>query len=299
MKTLVKWLGIFLAGFVGLVLLIVAGVYIASERRIEKTYDVAGKEIPLPTDAASIEEGERLATIRGCNDCHGADFGGKLFLDDPMLGTVYTANLTSGAGSATSQFTVQDWDRAIRHGIGPDGKGVAVMPSNEFAVLSDEQLGQLVAFLKTVPPVDRETPEPKLGMLARALFLMGQLPLLPAEVIDHAAVSPATVDKTVSVEYGAYMSTSCIGCHKPNFAGGPVPGAAPGDPPSANLTPAGHLADWTLDDFTLALRNGVTPEGKALDPAQMPWTLTQHMTDVEIESLWLYLKSLPPATSSG
>lgn len=299
MKTVVKWLGIILVGFIALVIMVVAGVYIVSERRVEKTYDVVAEEISLPTDAASLEEGARLTIIRGCNDCHGADFGGKLFLDDPLLGTIYTANLTTGAGSATSQFTAQDWERAIRHGVGPDGKGVKIMPSNEFAVLSDEQLGQIVAYLQTVPPVDRVLPESQLGLLGRALFLMGQLPLLPAEVIDHTVDSPAAVQPAASAEYGAYMSTTCIGCHKPNFAGGPLPGAAPDDPPAANLTPAGHLADWTQEDFTFALRNGVTPEGKALDPTQMPWTMTQHMTNVEIDALWLYLNSVAPAVPAN
>ena len=299
MKSILKWLGIILAGLIGIVALIAVVGYGVSERRINKSYDIAVEPITIPTDAASLEEGERLTTIRGCNDCHSADFGGKLFLDDAMLGTFSTANLTSGAGSATAGFTVEDWDRAIRHGVGMDGKGVLIMPSNEFAALSDEQLGQIVAYLQTVSPVDREQTESKLGPLGRALFLMGQLPLLPAEVIDHSVDPPQAVEPTASVEYGAYMVTTCIGCHQPNLAGGPIPGSAPGDPPSANLTPAGNLANWTLEDFTFVLRNGVTPEGKALDPLQMPWTMTQHMTDIEIEALWIYLQTLPPVVLNG
>lgn len=298
MKKVLKWLGIVLGALVAIVLLAVAGIFIVSNTRINKNYDVAVQPIAIPSDAASIAEGQRLTTIRGCNDCHSADFGGKTLIDDPMLGTINTANLTTGAGSATAGYTSEDWDRAIRHGVDPEGKGVVVMPSNEFAVLSDEQLGQIIAYLQTVPPVDREQPEPKLGFMGRVLFLTGQLPLLPADRIDHSVKAPATVPPTASVEYGAYMSTTCIGCHQPNLAGGPVPGAPPGAPLSANLTPAGHLADWTLEEFTHALRNGVTPEGKALDPMVMPWTMTQHMTDVEIEALWLYLQGLPPVASA-
>lgn len=298
MKRLLKWLGIVLAGLVGIVVLAAAGVFILSSMRINKNYDVAGQAITVPDDAASIAEGQRLTTIRGCNDCHSADFGGKVLIDDPMLGTIHTANITTGLGGATAGYTAEDWDRAIRHGIDPEGKGLAIMPSNEFAVLSDEQLGQIIAYLRTVPPVDREYPEPKLGFLGRVLFLTGQLPLLPAAVIDHEVKAPASITPSASAEYGAYIITSCIGCHQPNLAGGPLPGAAPGDPPSANLTPAGHLADWTLEDFTFTLRNGVTPEGKALDPSVMPWTMTQHMTDVEIEAVWLYLQGLPPIASA-
>jgi len=298
MKKLLKWLGIFLIGLVAIGLLAVAGVYIVSGSGINKTYDVAAQPITVPTDAAAIEEGARLTIIRGCNDCHEADFGGKLFIDDPLLGTFYTANLTSGAGGVAAHYSVEDWDRAIRHGINPEGKGVMIMPSNEFSVLSDEQLGQIIAYLQSVPPVDREHPAPKVGLLGRVLFLAGQLPLLPAAAIDHTAVHPAAITPAASAEYGAYIATSCIGCHQPNLAGGPIPGAAPGDPPSANLTPAGHLANWTLEDFRTVLRNGVTPEGTALNPEVMPWPIMQHMTDVEIEAVWLYLNSLPPVASA-
>ena len=127
----------------------------------------------------------------------------------------------------------------------------------------------------------------------------GQLPLMPAELVDHDVAHVASVPAEASAEYGAYLSTTCTGCHQPNLAGGVVPGSAPGDPQSANLTPAGNLGHWTLDDFKTALRGGTTPEGKVLDPAVMPWPIAAQMTDVELEALWLYLQSLPPASPAG
>jgi len=237
--------------------------------------------------------------MRGCTDCHTPDLGGQVFIDDPMLGTIATANLTRGQGSATAAYTVGDWERAIRHGIGPDGRGLLIMPSYEYAGLSDEQVAQMIAFLQTVPPVDRVPAEAALKPLARGLFLAGQLPLLPAELIDHDVAHVASVPVEASAEYGAYLSTTCTGCHQSNLAGGAVPGSAPGDPRSANLTPAGNLGHWTLDDFKTALRSGTTPEGKVLDPAVMPWPIAAQMTDVELEALWLYLQSLPPASPAG
>lgn len=296
MKRLLKGLLVVVAGLVGALALVALVGYIVSERRINKTYDITVEPIVVPTDAAGIEEGRRLTVIRGCNDCHAGDFGGKVLLDDPMLGTFYTANLTAGEGSATQGFTTEDWVRAIRHGVGPEGRGLKVMPSNEFAVLSDEQLGQLVAYLTSVPPVDREWPESVVRPLARALLLAGQLPvLLPAESIDHTVVAPSRLEPVASAEYGAYLITTCIGCHQPSLAGGPVPGAAPGDPPSADLTPAGNLANWTYEEFANTLRTGITPERKVLDPSMMPWPLVLEMTDTELEAIWLYLSSLPPA----
>lgn len=294
MKKFLKWLGILLAVIVVVGLVAAAGVYIVSGSRLNKTYDAVVQPIAIPTDADSIAEGGRLITIRGCNGCHAPDLGGQVMIDDPALGTFFSANLTSGAGSATAQYTVEDWDRAIRHGVKPNGKGVMIMPSNEFSVLSDEQLGQMIAYLQTVPPVDREHPKPKVGPLGRVLFMAGQLPLLSAAGIDQTATHPASIPPTASVEYGAYLATTCKGCHYPNMAGGPS--LEPGGVPAANLTPAGPLANWTLDDFRTVLQTGVTPDGLAISPEAMPWPAFQHMTDVEIEALWLYLNSLPPAS---
>ena len=299
MKRVLKWIGIVLAGLVGMVALVAFGGYIVTEWRFNKSYAIVDEALALPSDAASLAEGQRLLTIRGCTDCHAADLGGKVLIDDSMLGLIATANLTGGQGSATAGYTVADWERAIRHGVGPDGRGLLVMPSYEYAGLSDEQVAQMIAFLQTVPPVDRVPAEPILKPLGRALFLMGQLPLMPAELVDHDVAHDASVPARASTEYGAYLSTTCTGCHQPNLAGGVVPGSAPGDPRSANLTPAGNLGHWTLDNFKHTLRNGTTPEGKTLDPAVMPWPIAAQMTDVELEALWLYLQSLPPASPAG
>jgi mono/diheme cytochrome c family protein len=299
MRRVLKWAGIALAGLAGVVVVVALAGYIISERRIAKTYAIADEVLTLPIDAASLAEGQRLVTMRGCTDCHTPDLGGQVLIDDPMLGTFATANLTSGQGSATAAYTVGDWERAIRHGVGPDGRGLVIMPSYEYAGLSDEQVAQMIAHLRTAPPVDRVPAEPVLKPLGRALFLAGQLPLMPAELIDQDVAHVASVPAEASAEYGAYLSTTCTGCHQPNLAGGVVPGSAPGDPQSANLTPAGNLGHWTLDDFKTALRGGTTPEGKVLDPAVMPWPIAAQMTDVELEALWLYLQSLPPASPAG
>jgi mono/diheme cytochrome c family protein len=299
MKRLLKWLGFVVLGLVGLLAVAWLAVTVISERRIAKTYDVAVAPLTIPTDAAGLAEGRRLVTIRGCTDCHAADLGGKPFLDDPMIGSIHTPNLTAGEGSRTGDFTAADWARAIRHGVGPDGHSLLIMPSYEFATISDEQVGQMVAYLASLPSVDRVPTEARLGPLGRILFVANQLPLLPAELVDHSAVAPAAVPAEASVEYGRYMASSCTGCHGPDLAGGPTPGSAPDAIPASNLTPSGHLSAWTLDGFKTTLRTGVTPEGRELDPLVMPWTLTREMTDVEVEALWLYLNSVPPAEPAG
>lgn len=105
MKKVLKWIGILLVGLIGLIVLIALAGYVASERRINKTYEIAVEPLTVPTDAASIEEGHRLTVIRGCVDCHGTDYGGTTLLEDPVIGRIYGANLTTGEGSATAGWS--------------------------------------------------------------------------------------------------------------------------------------------------------------------------------------------------
>lgn len=299
MKRALKWIGILLAGLVGIIVLIALVGYVVSERRIDKTYDIAIEPLTVPTDAASIEEGHRLTLIRGCVDCHGTDYGGTTLLEDPLVGRIYGANLTAGQGSATAGWSAEDWARVIRNGVAPDGHAILMMPSVEYAGLSDEEVGRIIAYLRSVPPVDHVQPESSLGPMARALLVANQPPpLLSAEVIDHTNPPPKSIVPEASAAYGAYQVTTCTGCHGKNLGGGPVPFSPPDDPKAANLTPGGNLGHWTLDEFKTTLRTGTTPEGRQLDLLKMPWPLTAQMTDVELEALWLYFQSLPPVATA-
>jgi mono/diheme cytochrome c family protein len=294
MRSVFRFIAYFVLAFMGA--LLVAGLvgYLESERKINATYDIAAAGLSIPTDTASITEGQRLVAIRGCPDCHTGDLGGGLFFDGGPMGTYHAANITPGQGSAVAAYTADDWERAIRHGVEPEGTGILLMPSNDYAGLSNEDTARMIAYLQTVPPVDRSVPDSTVGPLGRLLVGFGVFPL-PASLIDHDAPPPERVTAEVSPAFGAYLATSCIGCHQPDFSGGPVPGAQPGDPPAANLTLSGNPGNWTEEQFIETLRTGITPEGRVLDPAQMPWPVGAQMTDVELKALWAYLQSLPPA----
>ena len=78
----------------------------------------------------------------------------------------------------------------------------------------------------------------------------------------------------------------------PDLSGGPVPGAPPDVPPAPNLTPGGELRGWSDADIVKALREGVTPSGRQLNPF-MPWKATAQMTDDELKAVILYVRSVP------
>lgn len=293
-----KWMkrtGIGVGSLALVAVLAVLVVYAASELRFRRAYDeVAVSPLRVQATPASVERGRHLATAIGkCVDCHGADLGGKLFMDAGPLGVVYASNLTAGRGGAAGRYTDGQLERAIRHGVGADGHALIVMPSNDLWEMSDQDVHDLIAYLRSIPPVDHQLPASKVRTLGRALYLAGKLPLFPAEAIQHQAQRPTTPPAGVTVEYGRYLATigGCRDCHGPDLAG-KAEGEGPGMPPAANLTPVGEVGRWTEQDFFHALRTGKRPNGTALR-APMPWALAGQMTDDETRAVWMYIRSVP------
>lgn len=306
MRRFVRWLGLILAVLVVVAIVALGAVYAVSGWRMNRTYAIAEEAVAIPpaSDEEAIERGRYLVeAITKCADCHGENLGGEVFNDDALFGRLIADNLTGGAGGVAGSYTDADWIRAIRHGVGPNGKPLLFMPSQEYYALSDADLGALIAYVKSVPPVDNaDLPSNRAGPLARGLFLAGQLDLLPAELIDHDAPRSVSPPAGRTVAYGEYLATTggCIGCHGPGFSGGPIPGAPPEIPPAKNLTPddATGLGTWTIADFEIALRTGKRPDGTAISEF-MPWKSAGKMNDQDLEAVWLFLQSLPAKPAGG
>jgi mono/diheme cytochrome c family protein len=160
--------------------------------------------------------------------------------------------------------------------------------------MSDEDVGVLIAYLRTVAPVDREIPPNRVGPLARALYAVGKMPLFPADAVTHRRDVVASVTPDSTVEYGRYLASGgCSGCHAQSFSGGPIGGAPPDWPHASNLTPTG-LAAYDYDAFVRALTTGTRPDGTTLHPV-MPVGATKLMTPVEMTAIWKYLQTVPAA----
>ena len=197
-----------------------------------------------------------------------------------------TPNLTGGAGSVVANWSASEWDQAIRHGVGPARQSLAIMPSVSYQYLTDADAAALIAYLKTLPKVDRELPGRTFGPVARGLFAAGKLPIFEAMLVAHDSVG--TRPQTGEGEYLA-RTCGCHGCHGPELKGGLNPGEPPDMIPAANISTNGMI-NGTLADFTTALRTGKRPDGSTLNE-RMPWKETAGMTDGEIEALWTYLRS--------
>jgi len=294
MGRLFRWIGIVVAAVLALVLLAAAFVAVASWRRISRVHTV-NVVVPrtIPTDAAAVEHGKHMATATGsCTDCHGPDLGGNVLQEPSAFGTLAAPNLTRGAGGLGGAFTETDWVRAIRHGVHRDGTSLLVMPSEVFVFMNETDLGDLIAYLKQIPAVDRTMPPSRLGPLGRALLVAGQVTLITDRT--PSIPFPAIVPPGPTREYGRYIASyaGCIGCHGPGLSGGHVEGP-PGAPAATNLTPdPSGLEKWTEADFERALRRGVRKNGTPIN-IFMPWPNFSGMTDDEVKALWLFVRSVP------
>jgi cytochrome c553 len=274
--------------------LAVATVSLASNSHLHKRYAVEPNPVPVPHSAQALSRGRHIAVIRGCVACHGDDWGGARVINDGAMGIVYGTNLTPGSGRT---LTVVDWVRAVRHGIGSDGHPLFIMPSRDYVDLSDQDLGDLIAYATSMPAVSRPVPQVSVGPVARVLLAIGKL-TLSAEAIDHGRTGAvAAVNAEESAAYRRYLAQTCSGCHNPNFSGGKIAEGPPNWPPAANLAPGGDLKGWTEADFVRAIRTGRRPDGSAICEV-MPRVFAQ-MTDPELRAIWLFLQALPPAAGKA
>lgn len=243
----------------------------------------------------AIDRGRHLVNSRyGCTECHGKNFGGGTMIDAAPIGHLFGPNITTGQGSRTLAYTAKDWDHIVRHGVKPDGTPSA-MPAQDFQRMSDQELSDIVAYVRSMPPVDAAIPAPVLGPLGKVLVATGKIPLA-ADLIDHSRPHPAVPPQTaVTVEFGEHLAATCMGCHRADLTGGAVPGGDPSWPPAANLTPrADGLAKWSFEDFQKAVTTGVRPDGTALKvPMSEVTGITREMSEVELRALWAFLQSVP------
>ena len=293
MRKILRWIGIGLLGLVALVALAAIGLYATTSQRLNRTYTLPAATVSVPMDAESISHGQRLVTAR-CSGCHGPDLAGTVLFQDATLGAISTANLTAGRG--TGGFHLQDVDfiNAIRHGVDHTGRPILTMPSESFYYINDQELGAMIAYLKSSAPVGNPLPPTRITPLGIVLIGAGVFgDLMAAEHIDHQAVRPEYVQSGVTVAYGDYLvrAGQCRTCHGPDLTGGKDPD--PNAPPAPSLTRTGRLSTWKETDFIQALRSGSTPDGRQMSPF-MPWRYIGQMTDDELKAMWLYLQSLPP-----
>ena len=245
--------------------------------------------------------GEYISKAAGCVGCHtaktegAAPFSGARALQTPF-GTFFGPNITSHADAGIGRWGEADFVRAMRHGTRPDGANYfPAFPYPAFTRMSDADLRDLWAYLRTVPPNAAPSRPHDLGWLYRWRFLVTPWKWL------YFMPGPAPAD----TPRGAYLASAlghCGECHTPrNFLGGPKAArhfAGTKEGPEGkripNITPA-RLKKWDDGELADFLASGMTPDGNVTGEtmAEVVRNTTSQLTKGDLSALIAYLRSLP------
>jgi len=260
-----------------------------------------------------LERGRYLATaLCGCIYCHsphdwkapgtpfvaGMEGAGEVEPYADLPGRIVAPNLTSDPETGAGTWTDDQLARAIREGIGHDGRALfPLMPYTRFRDMSDEDLASVVVYLRSLAAVRHELP--KTEIIFPVKYLIRNVP--------EPLTSPVHDDVNLSdpVKYGAHLANlaGCSDCHTSQVQGKNVPGMdyAGGMPfpgpwgnvASANLTPdATGIIYYDEAFFVQVLRTGEV-NGQKLNPI-MPVMVYKNLNDIDLKSIFAYLHTLTP-----
>jgi cytochrome c553 len=282
MKRVLKWLGLGLAGLVGVAVLAVALLYAGTEIMIRRSHPKAPVTITASRDLGAAARGAHLAKVYGCNDCHGANLEGRLFFDEMPLARIAGPNLSLKIGHQSDA----DLARAIRQGVAADGRELWIMPSDAFANLTDAETADLLAYLRSKPPIGHVQIDKQLGPVGRLGAVLGKFRSAPALIAANRGAG--LPDLGPQFAQGRSLARACVECHGADLKGSD-------GVKSPDLTIAGAYDEA---DFERLLRTGIGAGDRKLglmsETAPGRFNAWSHQ---EIGALHAYLKARAAAAT--
>jgi hypothetical protein len=168
-----------------------------------------------------------------------------------------------------------------------------IMPSEDYNRFTDQDLAAVVAYARSLPPLQGGAAILQFPPPVRILYGFGAIKDAAAK-IDHSLPPAQPVAAGVNVAHGAYVANMCIGCHGAHLSGGKIAGGPPDWPPAANLTPGDGSAMTRYKDaaaFIAMLRSGKRPDGTAIQV--MPFESLAKINDVDAQAIYEFLKTVP------
>jgi mono/diheme cytochrome c family protein len=273
--------------------------------------------VRVAMDQERVARGKYLYALADCDGCHSPHDTSRLYLPVneakrgsgqaiPDDGTIhYIPNITPDPETGIGAWTDGEKIRAIREGIGRDGRAlVPFMPYGSYRHMSDDDVQSLVAYLNTLAPVKQK--QPRMEAPLPFSLLVKSMP----QPVTKPVVTPPR-DNTVL--YGEYLATigNCAICHtqfgtlgpdsSKRFAGGhefKFPGATV---VSANITPDPDtgIGRWSREYFLDRFRRHRGVQAESLPAATpelftvMPWRNLSQMTDGDLSAIYDYLMTRP------
>jgi mono/diheme cytochrome c family protein len=213
--------------------------------------------------------------------------------------TAYAPNITQDRETGIGAWTDEEIIRAIREGVRRDGTIIGPpMPIGSYREMSDTDVRAIVAYLRTVPPIQNSLPQS-----------VYNIPL--PESYGPPVETVSDVPRDDSLAYGRYVANAlghCMECHTPmskgvfdfsrTGAGGTVfikPHGLELAAMAANITPHAEqgIGKWTDDEIKRAITQAVSRDGRRLAKA-MPFYFYEKIADEDLDALIVYLRALPP-----
>ena len=260
-----------------------------------------------PQGIETVERGAYLARAGNCLACHtargGEAYAGGRAIDTPF-GTVYAGNLTPEPATGLGRWSAEAFRRALHEGRSRDGRLLyPVFPYTHTTLVSDDDSDALYAFLRTVPPVVKPTPEHVLRWPVNTQAALAVWRLL---YFESGRFQPDT-RQTAEWNRGAYLARGLAHCSACHSARDVLGGSLSGERWRAGLMPDGHwlapslrdpaqagVAAWSVGDIADLLQHGANAQSTAMGPmAEVVFDGTQHLRRTDLEAMAVFLKDLP------
>ena len=278
-----------------------------------------------------IAQGEYIANVAGCISCHtpfqeryndlanlpleevrefvfneeiAADrtrlLAGGRYFDLGPAGGVVSRNITPDEATGIGNWTDEDIETAVRYGVSKDGHQLfPLMPYNIFRNMAASDMEALIAYLRSIPPVENETEHPE------------HLPTAPSlGPTNFPQTPPDPSDTTARADYLMSGVLACTDCHTPldpetgapvmeNYLAGGQPYEGPwGIVYAGNLTPhESGIGDWTDEEIKRAIYSGIKRDGRRL--VLMPWAAFSALTAEDADAIIYHLRNIPAVQSQA
>lgn len=254
----------------------------------------------------TIAHGKALVEAGDCASCHTTDpakpFAGGKRIDTPF-GAIYSPNLTPDKNTGIGSWSDQDFRRALREGISPNGsRYYPAFPYPYFTKLTRDDIDAIHAYLATLTPVQNSPPPPALRWPLNYRVLMRGWDWL----FFKPGILEPNQQKSTEWNRGRYLVEGpghCGACHTPKNVFGadrrsrPFGGGLVGDQfaPRLDEAPRSGLKSWSEDDIAEYLQSGRNSRSHAGGlMAEVVLNSTSLMSDADIRAIAVYLKDLPP-----
>ncbi|HNH28162.1 MAG TPA: c-type cytochrome [bacterium] len=307
------------AGLFGLFILAIIGGYVYIKTALPNAGPVP--QMVIASSSEQIERGKYLANhVAVCTDCHSKrDYsffagplkpetfgaGGEEFPESMGFpGTLYARNITP---AGLKDWTDGEIFHALTTGIRKNREPIfPLMPWHRYATSDKEDILSIIAYIKTLKPIENQVPETRLNFPLN--LIVRTMPKAPAFV-----TRPDTTDE---VAYGKYLANmaACADCHTMTKKGEPLPGMdfaggfqfkmPQGVLRSANITPDEKtgIGSWTREQFINRFKTYTQESAQRIPVPEpytetqfqtiMPWIMYAGMTEKDLGAIYAYLRSV-------